>query len=43
MKIQTKIAKLQMHENSHKNRNENKIHSHFYSNVHDWQLKLQIC
>ena len=32
MKIRTKIAKLQMHDNLHKNVNETCFHSHFYAN-----------
>ena len=43
VKILTKISKLQMHENLHKNVNEN---SHFYTDLlgfYEWQLKEQIC
>ena len=46
MKIGTKIAKLQMHENLHKNVNETCcFHSHFYVNFHEFyegQLKQQM-
>ena len=33
VKIQTKIAKLQIHTHLHKNVNETGFHSHFYSNM----------
>ena len=36
MKIQTKIAKLQMHENLHKNVNENMFSFTVYANFHDF-------
>ena len=36
MKIRTKIAKLQMHENLNKNVNENMFDSHFYANFHEF-------
>ena len=39
MKIQTKIEKLQMHENLHKNVNEKCFHSHFCAKVHDFFMK----
>ena len=41
MKIHSKIPKLQMHENLHKNVNENTF-SHFYAIFHEF-LKQQIC
>ena len=46
MKIRTKIAKLQVHENLHKNVNENMFHSHFCSTFHELLIKgymLQLC
>ena len=45
-KIRTKIAKLQIHENLHKNVNENMFSFTFYANFrefHEGQLKQQIC
>ena len=36
MKIRTEIAKLQMHENLHKNVNENACSFTFYSNFHEF-------
>ena len=36
MKIQRKIAKLQMHENLYKNVNENIFHSRVYANFHEF-------
>ena len=42
MKITTKIAKLQMHENLHKNVNENMISFTFLYKL-SWVLKQQIC
>ena len=42
MKIRTKIAKLQMHENLHKNVNENMFSFTFYAHFHEFyegQLK----
>ena len=41
MNIRTKIAKLQMHENLHKNVNENMFS--FLYNFYEGQLKQQIC
>ena len=35
MKIRIKIAKLQMHENLHKNMNENMVSFTFYKNFHE--------
>ena len=45
MKIRTKIAKLQMHENLHKNVNENKFHifKQIFMSFYDGLLKQQIC
>ena len=37
IEIGTKIAKLQMHENFHKNVNENMFHSHFCGNFHKFE------
>ena len=42
MKIRSKIPKLQMHENLHKNVNETGFHSHFYATFHEflwWAIK----
>ena len=36
MKIRTKIAKLQMHENLHKNVNENMFSFTFYAHFHEF-------
>ena len=37
MKIRTKIGKLQMHENLHKNVNENMFSCILYANIHELQ------
>ena len=42
MKIRTKVAKLQMHENLHKNENEN-IFMQIFMSFYDGQLKHKIC
>ena len=46
MKIRTKIAKLQMHENLHKHVNENvfiHIFMQMFMSFYEEQLKQQIC
>ena len=46
IKIQTKIAKLLIHENLHTYVNDKMFHSHFYANFQEFyegQLKQQIC